>query len=111
MKAGTQRRVWHRQGFLAAGVLLLGVLVLGGAVLYWFDPFYPQRGNSAVAFSPDGRWLAAGNYKSSAVRLWEIPQGQPFLTSSAGAEPVYAIAVSPDGCWIASGGNSARTGW
>jgi len=60
---------------------------------------------NAVAFSPNGRWLATGSGDNTA-RLWDLSAPDP------GAEPlvlrghensVRALAFSPDGCWLASG--------
>ncbi len=46
----------------------------------------------AVAWSPDGRWLAAG---AQTLRIWEMVQGQTVLRHTSKA-PAYAFAFSPD---------------
>jgi hypothetical protein len=33
-----------------------------------------------VALSPDGNWIATGDFRSPIVRLERMPQGQPFQT-------------------------------
>lgn len=35
---------------------------------------------SAVAVSPDGRWIASGELSSATVRLWPMPEGKPLHT-------------------------------
>ena len=54
----------------------------------------------SVAFSPDGRLLASGEYRM--VKLW---QREPNLPQFAlGPDPSTALAASPDGKWIATAG-------
>jgi WD40 repeat protein len=58
----------------------------------------------AVAFSPDGKWLAsAANDKT--VRLWDIATGALLNTLQGHSSAVNAVAFSPDGKWLASTGN------
>jgi WD40 repeat protein len=63
----------------------------------------------ALAFSRDGRWLAAEN-SSDTVSLWDVTSGSEIRTlpsdkpvRAAGTSWVYSIAFSPDGRWLASG--------
>jgi uncharacterized protein with WD repeat len=62
----------------------------------------------AVAFSPDGRWLATGSWDNTA-RVWEAASGQEVARMTHEG-PVLAVAFSPDGRWLATGSddNTAR---
>jgi WD40 repeat protein/DNA-binding SARP family transcriptional activator len=58
----------------------------------------------AVAFSPDGQFLATGDSKGQGqVKVWRVSNGQIVL-SFPDVSNVYAIAWSPDGQLLASGG-------
>ncbi|MEE8201652.1 MAG: hypothetical protein V3R29_10845, partial [Candidatus Acidoferrales bacterium] len=57
----------------------------------------------AVAFSPDGRWLASGGGRDSTVRIWEVATGRELRTLTGHIGDVNAVAFSPDGRWLASG--------
>ncbi len=54
-----------------------------------------------VAFSPDGRLLAAGD-RFGRVHLWEAPTGRAVKVMSAGFPRCMALAFSPDGRVLAS---------
>jgi WD40 repeat protein len=58
----------------------------------------------AVAFSADGRWLAAGDYEGT-ITLWSMDQKTSELHQIA-SNPAYhggidSVAFSPDGRWLA----------
>jgi WD40 repeat protein len=64
---------------------------------------------TALAFSPDGRWLATGS-EDDAVRLWDMAAADPAAapTVLSGHEDwVNALAFSPDGRWLATGSSDA----
>ncbi|PSB46500.1 hypothetical protein C7B80_13000 [Cyanosarcina cf. burmensis CCALA 770] len=58
----------------------------------------------AVASSPNGELLAAGNANGT-IHLWQIADGKLLSTLSSHAGGVYAIAFSPDGHTLASSGD------
>ena len=56
----------------------------------------------SVAFSPDGKLLAAGDSKGE-IRLWRVADGQPLLTFQGHTNWVCSVAFSPEGDLLASG--------
>ena len=56
---------------------------------------------NAVAFAPDGRWLASGA-KDNTVKIWDTATGGVLRTLYAHSNDVNALAVSPDGKLLAS---------
>ena len=59
----------------------------------------------SVAFSPDGKTLASGNWDGT-VQLWEVSTGQVKATLEGDMNFVLSVAFSPDGKTLASGGGS-----
>jgi len=57
---------------------------------------------NSVAFSPDGKTLAAGG-KSEAAILWDPQAGQEVLRLNGPAD-IHALAFSPDGATLATAG-------
>jgi serine/threonine-protein kinase len=60
-----------------------------------------------VAFSPDGKMLAAGTSTGSGhaggVRVWDVITGREVYTFSPENRSTYSVAFSPDGEWLAVG--------
>jgi WD40 repeat protein len=60
----------------------------------------------SVAFSPDGKLLAAGN-RYHTVRVWDVASKKEVTTLTGHASDVWSIAFSPDGKTLAA----ADTDW
>jgi 6-phosphogluconolactonase (cycloisomerase 2 family) len=59
----------------------------------------------ALAFSPDGKWLAAAGglpARSGEIRIWDVESHQLLRTLEGHKDCIYSVAVSPDGKLIAS---------
>jgi RNA polymerase sigma factor (sigma-70 family) len=64
------------------------------------------REPSAVAFSPDGKLLAAGYRNDGAIRFWDLAKGQEVRALKGHPHGVRSLAFSPDGTRLASGGSA-----
>ena len=59
-----------------------------------------------MAFSPDGRTLAAGD-GNGRTYLWNIATGKPIATlTDPGSLAINSVAFSPDGKTLATGDES-----
>ena len=74
----------------------------------------PKASPNILAFSHDGRMLAAG-YTDGTVELWDLTDlarpaviGRPFKAPGAGNAAVSAVALSPDGSLLAVDSGSVR---
>ncbi len=57
----------------------------------------------SIAFSPDGQFLASGNFEAGEVWLWQIPDGQLVQQMEPSAGRVQGLAFSPDGQLLVCG--------
>ncbi|WP_421658094.1 caspase family protein [Leptothermofonsia sp. ETS-13] len=63
----------------------------------------PQSGAiAAIAFSPDGKLLAAIARDSNQVRVWSVETGVLQFQLQSGGGAIIRLAFSPDGQWIAT---------
>lgn len=76
-----------------------------GSVLRTAGAGAPASVQGALAFSPDGKWLARGTPEVDGVQLFSVESGK--LERTIGAGQVASLAFSPDGKWLAAG---LRTG-
>ncbi|MCX4920003.1 NB-ARC domain-containing protein [Streptomyces sp. NBC_00687] len=58
----------------------------------------------AVAFSPDGTWLATASDVDT-VRMCHLATGRTIAILAGHSGRVNSVAVSPDGTWLATGGH------
>jgi WD40 repeat protein len=61
----------------------------------------------ALAFSPDGAWIAAGG-DAGEIRVFRAKDGRRMATVSGKTGPVFALAFSPDGTRVAAGGQDGK---
>jgi eukaryotic-like serine/threonine-protein kinase len=64
----------------------------------------PTGGLTSVAFSPDGKELAAGTIDGK-VKRWDLASGTERKSLLGHHSRVQAVAFSPDGRWLASASN------
>ncbi|HSE21784.1 MAG TPA: WD40 repeat domain-containing protein, partial [Pyrinomonadaceae bacterium] len=62
---------------------------------------------SAVAFSPDNRWLASGG-KDDVIKIWDLNTGNVLRTLYGHSSNINALAVSDDGQLLASGSGNVK---
>lgn len=60
------------------------------------------NGINAVAYSPDGAWIA-GAGADSLILIWDVESGVVLRTLEGHSDGVTSLTFSPDGRWIASG--------
>ncbi len=76
-------------------------------------PGNPNHSVSSVAFSPDGRWAALGNWREVGVPVWNLParRVERVLFPSADSVISGAVRFSPDGRWLVSCSSAPTRGW
>jgi WD40 repeat protein len=62
----------------------------------------------SVAFSPDGKLIASGNWRGE-ITLWDIATGKCLKTLGKHRKIVNCVAFSPDGKLLASGSTDTTT--
>ena len=67
-----------------------------------------SRAEGVLAFSPDGRYLAATHLPQTGLAVWEIEPGTPVLSDSTRVAHGVAVKFSPDSRRIAVGHESRR---
>ena len=82
---------------------------------------FPEKyGVEALAFSPDGQFLASGGgFKDPTIRLWNVRTGEKRFTltghaknrTTAHTSDVRSVAFSPDGRLLATGGIDGLRLW
>jgi WD40 repeat protein/serine/threonine protein kinase/tetratricopeptide (TPR) repeat protein len=89
------------------GEVIVWDVTAGRALLTLQPSADPVRG---VAFSPDGKTLAAGR-KGGAVEFHDVATGSKAQTMETGDRDISLVAFSPDGSLVAAAGYESVTLW
>jgi WD40 repeat protein/serine/threonine protein kinase len=81
-----------------------------GRLLHQLNNSGPGGSTFCVAFSPDGRRLAAGGSADPTVKVWDAATGLPAITLQGHSDAIWSLAFSPDGYHLfsASGDHALR---
>jgi serine/threonine protein kinase/WD40 repeat protein/tetratricopeptide (TPR) repeat protein len=80
-------------------------------VVAWESDTLPGPGQ-AIAYSPDGKWLATGDYKTPSVWLWDARTGKKLLElQSDGPGFTWSVAFTSDGRHLATAGGRGVSLW
>jgi dipeptidyl aminopeptidase/acylaminoacyl peptidase len=106
---------WRIAWISSVVLLVLALVVVGSMGLGLWKAKGPTavaalRGNGSpvrcVAFSPDGKTLAAGCFQE--IKLWDVPSRTLKATLKGHTVEVHSVAFSPDGKTLASGSGSSE---
>lgn len=67
----------------------------------------PEGAGSAVALSPDGRWLCGGT-RQGLIAVWDARTGKIAQRLEGHSQAVERLAFSPDGRWLATSADDRR---
>jgi WD40 repeat protein len=103
-KGGVKALAWGRDGRLASGGVEAGVRLWGTDVNRPFRTLEHAGSVECLAFSPNGRWLAAGS-SDNQVRVWSYPAGKLLheLVTLGSPPAVTALAWTPDSTLLEAG--------
>jgi serine/threonine protein kinase/WD40 repeat protein len=70
---------------------------------------------TGIDVSPDGKWIAAGGWKSNGVQVWNVVTGEiecvlPPRFEEIGNPSIFRIAFSPDNRWLVCQTSNDNTG-
>jgi WD40 repeat protein len=89
-----------------------GARVRLGSNRFWHLAEQGNHGVNDLAFSPDGRTLAALGYQDDCISLWEVPSGRLLRKWEADrADRCGELAFSPCGRFLAVGSNDGLRLW
>jgi WD40 repeat protein len=112
VQRGNRGAVAYSPDGLLVAVFSAGRVVLvdsvNGRQWYGFDRQFGEGDVQALAFSRDGRFVAAGHAGPAGfVRIWETLTGKVMATLHGHVGGVNAVAFAPDGGMMASAGADA----
>ncbi len=73
-------------------------------------PDQQNVGANLLAFSSNGKWLAAGNEIEASVRMWDMATGKELHSFQHDEPTVNCLAISSNDKFIASAGSSKQLG-
>lgn len=87
--------------------------VRDGQLLHTLSPQTSYSRANALAFSPDGEFLAVAGERqehTNVVRLWRVADGNIYQDLPLNQE-AHAVAFSPNGRWLAAGSQAELAIW